>query len=260
MNIEQRAISFFCQGSSLVGIVDVPERPLPRGLLLLADGPQYRVGGQRQFTLLSRALAVRGIPVMRFDRRGMGDSEGSPRESDAIDDDIAAALKEFFIHMPDMNEVVLLGLGDAAAAAALYAPRDARVRGLVLLNPGTGERQAPDTLGHHYLARLGEVAFWKRLATGRLDFAASAQALRQNVRERRGALSRRVAASLAAFPGQVLLVVGGADGAAQEAAHLLSRRHPRHKRVDVPGAGHSFAGSAWREQVAASSANWLVSW
>src|SRR5205085_2093063 len=97
MNIDQRALRFFCNGSSLVGVVDIPERSTERGVLLLADGEQYRIGSHRQFTLLSRLLAKLGVPVMRFDRRGMGDSDGEPRPFDAIEDDIRAAMKEFFI-------------------------------------------------------------------------------------------------------------------------------------------------------------------
>jgi exosortase A-associated hydrolase 1 len=266
MKIEQRALRFNCHGSSLVGVVDIPERPLQRALLLLADGGSYRVGSHRKFTLLSRALAQRGIPVMRFDRRGMGDSEGEPRAGDALDDDVRAAMKELLNHAPETREVVILGLGDAAAAAALYAPHDERVRGLVLLNPQVrrprdGERQS---LGHHYLARLGEVAFWKRVAAGEVDFAAGAAALRDNVRqaalERRSALPRRVAASLAAFNGQVLVVLGGADPAAPDTARMLRRHHVRCRQVSIAGADHAFASREWRDQVAATSANWIVSW
>jgi exosortase A-associated hydrolase 1 len=253
-------LRFNCNGSSLVGIVDVPERPLQRGLLLLAEGAGYRVGSHRQFTLLSRALAQRGIPVMRFDRRGMGDSEGEPRAGDAIDDDVRAALKEFFMHIPDMKETVILGLGDAAAAAALYAPQDERVRGLVLLNPQVRKPRGDESLGYHYLARLGEVAFWKRVAAGKVDISASAAALRQNVRERRSALPRRLVASLSDFAGQVLVVLGSADPTSRDAARLLARHHVRCKQVAIAGADHAFASREWRDQVAATSANWIVSW
>lgn len=63
-------------GNDLIGIVDVPERPLARGMLILADSTQTRSGSHRQFTLLSRLLAARGVDVMRFDRAGAGDSDG----------------------------------------------------------------------------------------------------------------------------------------------------------------------------------------
>jgi exosortase A-associated hydrolase 1 len=262
MNIEQWAFRFNCQGSSLVGIIDVPERPLARGVLLLADGAQYRVGAHRQFTLLSRALAVRGIPVMRFDRRGMGDSEGAAGGADALDDDIRAALREFFGHVPEMKEVVLLGLGDGASAAALYAGGDERVRGLVLLNPDVGvadlESRAPRTAA---LARLLEVGFWKKVAAGRHERGpAPAPQRGPAVQDAAAPLSQRVAASLAAFRGKVLVVLGGAAPAGAEFARLIACHRLDCRKVEIPGAGHHFASREWRDEVTTCSANWITSW
>ena len=212
MKFDQRALRFCCAGSCLVGIVDVPERPIERGLLVITDAAQYRVGGHRQFALLSRTLAGRGIPVMRFDHRGCGDSEGEPRRCDTIDEDIRSAIAEFFMQMPDMKEIVIWGLGEAATAAALYAHGDPRVRGLILLNPRV-EPPAPAVRPgprQYYLGRLGELGFWKKVATGNVDFAASAAALRQHLREAAAdntvALPQRVLAGLSCFDGQVLVM------------------------------------------------------
>jgi uncharacterized protein len=266
MKADQRALRFSCNGSNLVGIVDVPERALSRGVLVVAGGPQYRVGGHRQFTLLARMFAARGIPVMRFDRRGMGDSEGEPRAFDVIDDDIEAAMKEFFMQMPEMKEIVILGLCDAAAAAAFYAHTDKRVRGLVLLNPWvrTPESAARATLRHYYLARLGEIAFWKKVATGNLDLAASAAALRHNMRlaagDRTASLPQRVVASLRCFDGQVLVVLGAADATALEFAELVEKHDLKCRRADIPNANHTFSSREWRDDVAQISANWITSW
>jgi exosortase A-associated hydrolase 1 len=262
MNIEQRALRFTCQGCSLIGIIDVPERTLPRGVLLLADAAQYRVGGHRQFTLLSRALAARGIPVMRFDRRGMGDSDGDAGSADALDEDIGAAMKEFFIQAPEMKEIVILGLGDGASAAALYAGGDQRVHGLVLLNPEVGpvldENRAPRTAA---LARLLEVGFWKKVAAGRLDAGAAPALLRPaRAGQADSTLAQRVGASLAAFRGQVLVVLGSDAPAGQEFARLMARHQLGCRRVEVAGADHHFARREWRDEVATRSANWIMSW
>ena len=266
MNADQRALLFNCRGSGLVGIVEVPERPLPRGVLVVTGGPQYRVGSHRQFAMLARTLAQRGIPVMRFDRRGMGDSEGEPRSFELIDDDIRAAMKEFFMQVPEMKEVVIWGLCDAASAAAFYVATDDRVRGLVLLNPWvrTPQGAARALLRHYYLARLGEVAFWKKVASGKFDFAAGAAGLRLNMRlaagERGAPLPQRVLDSLAAFDGQVLVILSGDDLTAAEFARLMARHNVRAKRIDIDGANHTFASHKWRTQVAEASANWIMSW
>jgi len=266
MNAEQRALQFACQGSSLVGIIDVPDRPLPRGVLVVTGGPQYRIGSHRHFTLLARMLAARGIPVMRFDHRGMGDSEGEARSFDALDDDIRAAMKEFFMQMPEMKEIVIWGLGDAATAAALYAQGDTRVTGVVLLNPWVQDAASAARASSfpHLLARFGELGFWKRVATGGRDAAASAAALRQNMRaaalDRSLPLAQRIVASLASFDGAALVILGGDDPVAREFAELLDKHETRCKRVTVAGADHTFASREWRDEVAEASANWIVSW
>lgn len=260
MNIEQRALRFGCAGSNLVGVVDVPERPLERGVLLLADSAQYRVGSHRQFTLLSRTLAPRGVPVMRFDRRGMGDADGEPRAFDAVEDDIRAAMKEFFIQLPEMKESVILGLGDAALAAALYAPLDPRVCAVVLLNPLPGsEHHEPAPLHPHYLAQLGEVSFWRKAGPG-----TAASPLRRHLPTAAGtgrtALPRRIADSLSHFGGRTMMVLGGEDLAARNFGRVLQRHHPALHSVEIAQADHEFASKAWREAVAQATASWITSW
>ena len=266
MKFDQRALRFVCAGSCLVGITDVPERPIERGLLVITDAAQYRVGGHRQFALLSRTLAGRGIPVMRFDQRGCGDSEGEARACDMIDADIRSAMSEFFMQMPEMKEVVLWGLGEAAASAALYAHTDPRVRGLILLNARTPAPMAETrpALRQHYLGRLGEPGLWKKVATGNVDFAASAAALRQHMHEAAAdgtiGLAQRVLAALACFDGQVLLVVGGADDSARDFDQLAGKHELKCRRVEIPRADHTFASREWRDEVAQLAAHWIVTW
>jgi pimeloyl-ACP methyl ester carboxylesterase len=250
MNIEQRALQFSCQGASLVGILDVPERPHQRGVLVVSGGPHYRVGSHRHYTLLSRLLAPRGIAVMRFDYRGMGDSEGEARSFDAIDDDIRAAIKEFMVQVPDLRQIVIWGLGDGATAASLYAAADARVCGLVLLNPWAGSGDATDgPLVPQLLARFGEIGFWKKV--GSRNACANDTSL---------PLPQRIVASLSCFDGATLVLLGGADAIGRQFADLLEKNRSRFRRVTIAGANHTFASRAWRDEVAEISAGWLVSW
>src|SRR5690606_19047994 len=136
VSYDERALVFECSGDSLVGIAALPRLPSTMTrVLVVVGGPQYRAGSHRQFVLLSRRLAGRGIPCMRFDYRGIGDSTGEPRGFEAVDDDVRAAIDEFCAQMPDIEQIVLWGLCDGASAACLYARKDPRVAGLVLLNP-----------------------------------------------------------------------------------------------------------------------------
>ena len=100
MIVEQHALQFECQSCTLLGILSLPATPLARGVLIVTGGPQYRVGSHRQFALLACHLAGLGIPVLRFDYRGMGDSEGAPRTFEHIGDDVRAATDIFLKPFP----------------------------------------------------------------------------------------------------------------------------------------------------------------
>lgn len=249
MNLEQRALRFQSGGDALIGIVDVPERPLARGLLMLADSRQYRIGSHRQFTLLARLLARRGVAVMRFDRLGAGDSEGRACDQ-AGGADIAAAMKEFFIHVPEMKESVILAAGDAAAAALLYGAGDARVAGLALVNPELPQADAPAR--HPGLRAIGKYA----PPLVRRHFPA----LRRGFGLRGPALPPELARAYDAYDGHTLLVLAGGEPVIEHSARLLEARRTRCRRVEIAGPDGAFSRSAWREAVAAASASWLTSW
>ena len=257
MKLEQRALRFHSAGAGLIGIVDVPERPLVRGMLLLPDTTQYRSGSHRQFTLLSRLLAARGVAVMRFDRRGAGDSEGEPGASGAAQpaEDIAAAMKEFFIHVPEMKESVILAPGDAAALALAYAAGDARVTGLALLAPVLPAPVLPSVLPPP-ADGCGLLRVKPPSAAARLFRRAAAYRRAAARREDRAA---QAAPAPDGFGGRMLLVAPG-SGPLEGATCALRQQGPRSRRIDIGGAGFDERGSAWREAVAFACASWLTSW
>ena len=277
MNVEQRALCFGCDGCTLIGILSLPQQPLARGVLIVTGGPQYRVGSHRQFTLLARHLAAQAIPVMRFDYRGMGDSDGTPRSFESVGEDIQCALQEFFRAVPELAQVILWGLCDGATAAAFYARQDSRVCGLILLNPWvrTGQGAARATLRHYYAARLLEPDFWRKLTRGALQPGAVLASLRQLLRAagRRPdaaqlALPARMFEGLSRFDGKILIILSGEDLTAREFADLQRssaawRRlssAPRMRQVELAGANHTFSRRDWREEVARLCASWASSW
>jgi exosortase A-associated hydrolase 1 len=163
----------------LCGIHHSVEQPAETGVLLAVGGPQTRVGSHRQFVLLARALANKGIPVLRFDYRGMGDSSGDQRSFEQVDEDIAVAIDRFFDETPGLKKVVIWGLCDAASAALFYAHKDERVQGMVLLNPWarTESGAAKAYLKHYYLQRITSADFWKKVLGGRFDLQQSLSSL-----------------------------------------------------------------------------------
>jgi exosortase A-associated hydrolase 1 len=281
--LEETAVNFACGDTRMYGILHRPSPalavpPAARGVLIVVGGPQYRAGSHRQFTLLARALAAGGVPVMRFDYRGMGDSEGELRDFAAVDDDLRAAIDHFLASVPGMTEVALWGLCDGATAAGMYAAGDRRVTGLALLNPWirTDSGIATATLKHYYRGRLLEPAFWAKLLRGRFDAGRALRsalglvraALAPKPADAPAALPDRLLAALARFDGRLLVMLSGADLTAQEFDGAANRSDgwrrllgaPRVTRHRLEQADHTCSRRAWQDQVAGWTRDWIASW
>ncbi|GGZ08924.1 hydrolase 1, exosortase A system-associated [Pseudoduganella plicata] len=249
-------------------------------MLIAVGGPQYRAGSHRQFALLARSLATRGIPALRFDYRGMGDSTGEQRDFTDVDADLRAAIDAFCARVPSLREVVIWGLCDAASAALFYAGQDERVKGLVLLNPWarTEAGLAGTTLRHYYRARLLQPDLWRKLVSGRFDWRAAAggffrlagKALRRpaSAPAESPGLHERMLRGMRAFGGNVLLIDSGNDLTAREFLDMAGaspawRRllaAPQVQRRTLAEADHTFSRRAWRDQVADWTADWVRAW
>ena len=283
MQFEQRALRFTCKASKLFGIVSLPAQPLGRGVLMVTGGPQYRVGSHRQFLLLAQQLARAGVAVMRFDYRGMGDSEGAARTYDQIDDDIAAAVDAFVAQVPGLKEIVIWGLCDGASAAAYYAYQDSRICGVILLNPWvrTASGIARATLRHYYLAQLVSSRFWRKLLSGRFKAGAALQSLRANfgsaaapAKTSAGTATdastppQRLFETLSLFTGRILIILSGDDLTAREFEALPANSKawrtllskPNVQQSPLAQANHTFSRAVWRDEVGNICAQWLASW
>lgn len=270
--------SFDCAGESLIGIAALPEQPASTGIVIVVGGPQTRVGSHRQFVLLSRALAAAGYPTLRFDVRGMGDSSGAQRSFEAVTDDIRAAIDDLQASSPNVTEVVLWGLCDAASAALLYCEetRDPRIAGLCLLNPWVRSEAtlAKTQVKHYYGQRLLQKEFWRKLLSGRLNvmravaevFSKLGQAARKAPTTEGLGFQERMARGWQGFSGRILLILSGDDYTAKEFLEytagaaswrgLLDR--PNISRVDIASADHTFSTQKWRETVQNACLDWLA--
>ncbi len=200
------------------------------GVLVVVGGPQYRVGSHRQFVLMARCLAEAGFPVLRFDARGMGDSDGDFPGFEHCVDDISAAIDAFHEHQPGLRKLVVWGLCDGASAALLYLHTrkgDPRVCGLCLVNPWvrSAGTLAMARSAHYYRERIRSLDFWRKLFNG----GVSPQALHgwwktrrlakaQSVGKAGGASSfqEQMRDALVHFEGLTLLALSGRDLTAQE--------------------------------------------
>lgn len=285
------ALSIPCHSDTLIGVLHFGRDDAPVGVVVVVGGPQYRVGSHRQFVLLARALASAGIPVLRFDYRGMGDSSGSQRSFATVDDDIKSAIDALCEHVMTLKKIVVWGLCDAASAALFYAHKDPRVAGLVLLNAWvrTDAGMARAYLKHYYLQRLFSREFWKKAFSGQWSVRASLMSLMETANKLQQPVAKTTvsaqatgtattpvvespplpAAMLASwerFDGKVLLILSGNnDYVADEFRDLIkSTRHWRNvikrsstTRREFPQANHTFSRADWREQVAKWTREWI---
>lgn len=262
-------------GEARLAIVHAPADPAALGVVIVVGGPQYRAGSQRQFVRLARSLAAAGYAVLRFDVRGMGDSEGDPRSFEQLDADVAGAIDLLVARVPRVQQVVLWGLCDGASAALMYldVSADARVSGVCALNPWVrtmvGLERAQ--LKHYYALRVLEADFWRKLLRLRVARGALVEFFGKlwRVRALRAAdpasFQDRMARGLERLDGRLLLLLSGNDLTAQEFADFTAvqpvwRRlleHPRIERHKIHGATHTCAEPESRQAVERLTLDWL---
>src|SRR3546814_18832077 len=74
--------------------------------MIVSGGNEIRVGAHRGMALLAERLAAAGLPVFRFDRRGIGDSTGANDGYTSSGPDIAAAVRAFRAQVPHLSTLI----------------------------------------------------------------------------------------------------------------------------------------------------------
>jgi len=247
-------VVFGCSGEQLLGIVHRGNPEATVGIVVVVGGPQYRVGSHRQFVLMARQLAAAGIPVFRFDCRGMGDSSGGKRTFEEVDQDFRVAIDLFMDKLRNIKQVVLMALCDGASATMMYGQSDRRVTGMILMNPWTrtGDKSSTVRLRHYYLPRLMQKSFWRKMSSGEFTPIRSMRGLAGSIREaislrKHGLVAGRIAGGrfveqmlfgLERFKHPVLMLLSGRDLVAHEFLELRSadkrwKRAMQGARIDI---------------------------
>lgn len=289
MDATETPVVFECDGHALVGMVHLPATPSSRGtLLVVAGGPQYRGGMGRTQVQLARDLAAAGIPTMRFDQRGLGDSEGPFRGFEHVTADLQAAVSAFHAQVPGLREVVLFGGCDAAAAVMINAWRLPSVTAIVLGNPWVHTVDTSDTVAvKHFRRRLRDKDFWLKLIRGQYNpwpavvtvGRAMASRVARLIAPGASAASAmlldndqlhfvaRMRNGLAGFKGDVLMLMSGRSLISKEfdelvAAHTdwqQAMQTPRSVvRVDLPEADQAFSTIETGREVNRITLSWVL--
>ena len=280
---------FDCEGSALIGMAHVPETVRARGVVfVVAGGSQYRGGMCRMQAQMARRWAALGIPVMRFDHRGLGDSEGTFVGFTGIEADLGAAIEAFVQQVPGMTGVVLWGGCDAASAALINAWKFPQVTGIVLGNPWVHSENTADRAEMlHFGQRLRDKRFWLKVVRGQYNplpaLGTVLRSLAARLKKSPVAAGRpsadaprddpalpaleRMRTGLSRFKGDVLLLMSGRSLVTKEFDLLVAAepdwqqalRAPRRiSRHDVLDGDQAFSTIAEREEVGEVTARWML--
>jgi len=180
-------ISFSLNAHCLAGSLDMPTSGDTRsdtGLLIVSGGNEIRSGPHGSMGRLAHFLCEHGYPVFRFDRRGVGDSEGQNRGFSDAQDDLQAACN-IFRQQSGCKHILALGNCDAATGLVLSA-LSMKLDGIILTNPWVidtkdnepdGPAHTPASVRAYYKKRLLDPGAIKRLITGQISFGKLRQGL-----------------------------------------------------------------------------------
>lgn len=250
-------LTFACGSSTLAGTLDTA--PGHTGLVIVSGGNEIRAGAFSGQAELAASIARAGFPVLRFDRRGVGDSEGENRGFRASRRDIASACAALRALAPDVERVV--GFGNCDAASALMLTGGEGFDALVLANPWTLDGGAPGdgpsdatpppaAIRQRYAQKLKDPREIARLLRGGVNLRKLARGLMRSVAPAPapGTLVEDMRQGLEGFAGPVTILLATADRTAQEFEARWNRGDPRIRRCE--GAGHAFVEPEHREWLA----------
>jgi exosortase A-associated hydrolase 1 len=238
----RKLIAFPCEGEMLAATLDVA--PGTAGLLIVSGGNEIRSGAHRGMAMLAHRLAETGIPVFRYDRRGVGDSTGNNGEFLSAEPDLIAAAAAFRSAVPDLTRVVGFGNCDAASTLALFG-RAAGLDRIVLANPWVVEPiddlPPAAAIRARYTTALRDPATWRRALRGAIDFRNLVRGLRRISATQSEALSTRVLTALAGWDTNAAVILARGDATAIAFAAAAGASVPI-ETIDTDS--HSFTGAA----------------
>lgn len=245
-------LDFGCGSLKLAGTLDTA--PGTTGLLLVSGGNEVRSGAFSGQSLLAARIAKAGFSVFRFDRRGVGDSQGENRGFRSSGGDIKAALEAFRAIAPQVERVI--GFGNCDAASALMLAGGADCDGLILSNPwtieddegeGVDSTPPPAAIRARYAEKLKNPKEIGRLLSGGVDLRKLARGLFKSVGPDTtpSSLADEMRKGVDAFKGPAWILLATADRTAQVFEQNWDPNDLRIARCH--GAGHSYVEPEHRD-------------
>ncbi len=286
----ERALTFDSDGFRLVGVLAEPTgATIGLGAVLVHGWSNYRSGPHGLLVELARALAAAGIPALRFDLRGRGDSAGEYAHTD-LDGMIADTVRAGQVLRNETEtetetgtqtgggcrRLAAVGLcsgGNVAIGAATLDPAFERLVPISTLPFQTHKRAGAERRRRRLsgLLKLGGKLLrpetWRKLLRGEVNFKLVGRSLGgesravsadgRNLKDSR----RDIVEAFTRYKGEVLFEYGGADAegaAGREHYQDLCRTHGIKARFHViAGANHNFYSLAWKRELIEQTVGFL---
>ncbi len=152
--------------------------PTPIAAVFLNAGAVRRIGPNRIWVDAARRWAQHGVPSLRIDLEGIGDSDGDAARYEDVGhfyarEELAAQIRAFsddLLRRTGAGSLILAGLCAGGYWAFNAAAGDERVVAAYLLNPGALEWRTSlvRTRNARRLRRLADPAWWRRLIRGQV--------------------------------------------------------------------------------------------
>jgi uncharacterized protein len=164
-------------GVTLAGTLTLPKGagPFPAAVLIAGSGPEDRdatIANHKPFLVISDYLTRKGIAVLRYDKRGVGESTGSTETATTLD--LASDAKCAIAYLKSRKEIDpgrigLIGHSEGAMIAPTLAATSRDLSWIILLAPPATKGE--DTLLNQsdLIARAGGMADAQVLASLNFD-------------------------------------------------------------------------------------------
>jgi alpha/beta superfamily hydrolase len=136
----ERPITFYSKGQPpllLEGVLHAPRKKIKQAPLVILSHPQPASSDMNDplIVKLARNIAEEGMVALRFNFRGVGQSQGQQTDGRLEPLDLAGAL-DTGLTLPVINpdKVCIIGHGFGAYIALLYGPFDQRIRTIIAVS------------------------------------------------------------------------------------------------------------------------------
>lgn len=275
-------ISWKIDDHDIIGTLDTPEDIASNSaLIIVSGGNEIRSGSHDSQSQIAQYICAMGHYVLRYDRRGIGDSEGENSGFENSAKDIESAVQ--FLRSKVGHDLSISAFGNCDAASALLLHHEnLGLKNLILANPWTIDAPTTDNSAKDKIdetptapsAAAIRARYWARiknprsiidLFTGKIDIGKLLSGLRKaSKQEDIGPLAKALAEKLSDIDVNIYILIAQKDttalafsGAYKHAIFDNARRNANIKLDSIDSASHSFSDEKARKWLYANISNIL---